>query len=74
LEERVVGFWRGADIPGRLIPALYRRFLRERRSQLLEPVLRHNLWDIVSLAALTLAACRIVDEAEVFDPEEGGDP
>lgn len=73
LEERVLGFDRGEDIPGYAIPPLYVRFLKEQRMSLLEPVLSHNAWDVASLAALAVSAGRIVERGEDLSLEEGAD-
>jgi len=73
LEEEVLGFFRGEDIPGYAIPPLYVRFLREQRLSLLEPVLTHNRWDIASLAALAVSVCGIVESGEELSLEEGVD-
>jgi len=73
LEEEVLGFFRGEDIPGYAIPPLYVRFLREQRLSLLEPVLTHNRWDIASLAALAVSICGIVESGEELSLEEGVD-
>jgi uncharacterized protein YprB with RNaseH-like and TPR domain len=73
LEEEVLGFFRGEDIPGYAIPPLYVRFLREQRLSLLEPVLTHNRWDIASLAALAASICGIVESGVDLSLEEGSD-
>ncbi len=52
LERHVLGFRREHDLPGAEIPDVYRRFLRERDVALLEPILEHNLHDLVALPAL----------------------
>ena len=73
LEEEVLGFFRGEDIPGYAIPPLYVRFLKEQRLSLLEPVLAHNRWDIASLAALAVSVCGIVESGAELSLEEGVD-
>jgi hypothetical protein len=73
LEERVLGFDRGEDIPGYAIPPLYVRFLKEQRMSLLDPVLSHNAWDVASLAALAVSAGRIVKQGEDLSLEDGAD-
>ena len=73
LEEGVLNFRREGDIPGHAIPSLYVRFLKERRLRLLEPVLSHNSWDIASLAALAVSACRMLEKGEDLDLDEGRD-
>lgn len=64
LEAQILGFDRGEDIAGELIPYCYFEYLRTRRAHRLLPVFHHNVLDIVSLACLT----GIVPEA-FRDPE-----
>lgn len=52
LERDVLGFEREGDIPGEEIPERYLRFLREGDRAALLPVVEHNAWDLVALAAL----------------------
>lgn len=52
LEEHVLAFQRGDDIPSAEIPSRYFHYLRSGRIDLLRPVLQHNVWDIVSMVAL----------------------
>lgn len=73
LEERVLDFRREGDVPGHAIPALYVRFLREKRLSLLEPVLTHNALDIASLPALAVSACRLLERGEELALDEGWD-
>jgi hypothetical protein len=54
LETEVLGFERGADdIPGAEIPPLYAHFLRCGDEEILRPVVEHNAWDVLTMAALT---------------------
>lgn len=54
LETEVLGFERGSeDIPGAEIPPLYAHFLRCRDEEILRPVVEHNAWDVLTMAALT---------------------
>lgn len=53
LEQKVLGVERTGDVPGMMIPNLYFDFLRTGDPRPLEPVLRHNATDILSLACLT---------------------
>lgn len=53
LENSILGFDRGPDIPGELIPYTYFEFLRNGQAHRLVPVLQHNAFDIASLACLT---------------------
>ncbi|MFP4497920.1 MAG: ribonuclease H-like domain-containing protein [Vulcanimicrobiota bacterium] len=52
LERNVIGFYREEDIPGFLIPDMYFQYLRDRNFSRLEIVMKHNLFDIVSMAVL----------------------
>ena len=52
LECSVLDFYREDDIPGQFIPEMYFNYLRNRRFGPMEKVLEHNVYDIVSMAAL----------------------
>ncbi len=52
LESEVLGFERGPDIEGGEIPARYAHFLRTGDEEALAAVVEHNVWDLVSMAAL----------------------
>lgn len=53
LEAEVLGFDRSADdISGADIPARYAHYLRTGDAEALRPVVDHNAWDVVSMAAL----------------------
>ncbi len=52
LEETVLGIGRTDDLPGAEVPERYFRFLKTGDMDLLDDVLRHNLQDIRTLAAL----------------------
>jgi hypothetical protein len=68
LEREVLGFDRGPDIPGSLIPQAYFNFLRSSDAVGLRSVISHHVHDIVSLAALTIEAARVVRAPpSVFD-------
>jgi uncharacterized protein YprB with RNaseH-like and TPR domain len=56
LERELVSFMRGPDIPGAMIPRAYFDYL-QRRPNTLRSVFTHNGDDVLSLAALTVAAC-----------------
>jgi uncharacterized protein YprB with RNaseH-like and TPR domain len=70
LEQKIVSFLRGPDIPGAMIPKAYFDFLQGRGVAVMASVLKHNLHDIVSLAALLVcAADRVsVDPAALDEP------
>lgn len=53
LERDVLRFERLDDVAGEDIPERYRRYLRGGDRAAIVPVVRHNLWDLVALAALT---------------------
>ena len=80
LEREIVSFLRGPDIPGSMIPRVYfdfvnhgsssdRRVDRDHQDHLkMKSVFTHNVYDIVSLAALTVCACdRVTAEPAPFD-------
>jgi uncharacterized protein YprB with RNaseH-like and TPR domain len=68
LENKIAGFLRGPDVPGAMIPRSYFDFLQGRGGSTMNGVLKHNVHDIVSLAALTICACdRVVDEPARLD-------
>lgn len=52
LESDVLGFVRGPDIAGADIPQRYSHFLRSGDESVLDAVVEHNAWDVVSMAAL----------------------
>ena len=62
LEESLLGYAREGDVPGWEIPQRYFDYVRRGDPAPLEPVLLHNRLDLVSLAALTARAQRLVDE------------
>jgi uncharacterized protein len=57
LEGEILSFMRGADIPGSMIPRAYFDHLQQRPNGTLKAVFTHNIYDVVSLAALTISAC-----------------
>lgn len=59
LENRILGIERQGDVAGSLIPHLYFEYLRTRYAHRLVPVLKHNVWDIVTLACLTAIVPRV---------------
>ena len=72
LEERIVRFLRGSDIPGARIPQTYFDYVRKGRTGLLRRVFSHNVYDILSLAALAIEATDRVIRAPVAheDPRD----
>lgn len=62
LEASVLDEAREDDIPGALIPDRYFHYLRSRDARLLEPVLRHNARDVVSLVRIAdRVACAVLE-------------
>ncbi|HJZ13410.1 MAG TPA: ribonuclease H-like domain-containing protein, partial [Acidobacteriota bacterium] len=70
LERNLLGFERKDDIPGYLIPSAYTDYLRFANASLIQKVLHHNQWDIVSLAVLMARACLLGEEAPELSAEE----
>jgi uncharacterized protein YprB with RNaseH-like and TPR domain len=62
LERALFDVRRISDVPGFEIPSRFFRFLRNGDPRPLEPVLEHNRLDLVSLAAVTARAARLVDD------------
>jgi uncharacterized protein YprB with RNaseH-like and TPR domain len=68
LEREIVAFLRGRDVPGARIPRVYFDFINYGTSPELQGVFTHNVYDVISLAALTVCACdRVVDEPALLD-------
>jgi hypothetical protein len=63
LEASVLDDTREDDIPGALIPDRYFHYLRTGDARLLEPVLRHNARDVVSLVRIADRVARAVLDA-----------
>jgi hypothetical protein len=63
LEAEVLGWERGEDdIPGAEIPPRYSHYLRTRDGEALRPVVDHNCWDVLSMAALVALYGEPVEE------------
>lgn len=61
LEKDILGFWRDqADVPGYLVPQIYFDYLRTGDAREIARVFYHNLYDVVSMAALAGQMCHIV--------------
>ena len=54
LERYICGRFRTGDVPGRLVPAVYHEFVRNRDWRRMEPILMHNALDLVTLLELAL--------------------
>ncbi len=61
LERLVCGVRRVGDVPGMEIPSRFFRFLRTGDAYPVEAVLEHNRLDLISLAAVTASAVRLVE-------------
>jgi uncharacterized protein YprB with RNaseH-like and TPR domain len=70
LEAGLMGLRRTADIPGNEIPQVYFDWVRRRDARMLARVFDHNRQDIVSLAALSVLACRWVEEGRAEDARD----
>lgn len=72
LERNLLHYHRPEDIPGELIPGLYFDYLRNGDESPLWSVFRHNLEDVVTLAALAARALQLAAEPETAseDPTE----
>jgi uncharacterized protein len=66
LERVLCGVRRIGDVPGLEIPGRYFQFLRTGDARPLEPVLEHNRFDLISLAAVTAHAVQLVEEGTAF--------
>ncbi len=62
LEQSVLGFYRQADIPSRLIPGIFLTLARSGQTSGLRSVLRHNRTDLLSMLSLCCSACRILGQ------------
>lgn len=67
LESHILGIGRQNDIPGRLIPQLYFRYVRTQDPEAIAGILRHNRWDIETLARLA------VRMGEIFSGQSSDD-
>jgi hypothetical protein len=61
LERMLFDVRRVGDVPGFEIPARFFQFMRSGDPRPLEPVLEHNRLDLISLAAVTARAVRLVE-------------
>ncbi|MBI2388897.1 MAG: ribonuclease H-like domain-containing protein [Deltaproteobacteria bacterium] len=52
LERQILGFARVDDVPSAEVPSRYSHFLRTGDADAIRAVCDHNLWDVVSMAAL----------------------
>ncbi len=52
IEQKILGFARNNDVPGSKVPKLFFDFLKTGDAQLLLPVLKHNVIDILSMVSI----------------------
>lgn len=64
-ERRLLSFTRVDDTPGALAPRIWSDFIRTGRMEGLNGIVRHNLWDVVSMVGILGVLCRIS-----IDPRE----
>jgi tetratricopeptide (TPR) repeat protein len=69
LERLLFDVRRVGDVPGFEIPSRFFHFMRTGDPRPLEPVLEHNRLDLVSLAAVTARAVRLVEEGAAGCPD-----
>lgn len=62
LEYVLLDLERQDDVPGDMIPGLYFDYVRSREASRIFHVFSHNRYDILSLAALTIVACEMLEE------------
>jgi uncharacterized protein YprB with RNaseH-like and TPR domain len=70
LERTLFDVRRVGDVPGFEIPSRFFQFMRTGDPRPLEPVLEHNRLDLVSLAAVTARAVRLVEDGADGCPDE----
>ena len=68
-EDRLVGFRRDDDTPGWMAPSIYFDYLRAGRIGPVRGILRHNVDDILSTAALLARVVRVF-ETDDLDPRD----
>ena len=73
LEQSVIGFFREGDIPGSEIPEIYFRYIRDQRFDVMERVLEHNLYDIVSMVALSVKMWEHLEMGQCYQLEAATD-
>ncbi|MBD3287430.1 hypothetical protein GF337_01385 [candidate division KSB1 bacterium] len=66
IERYVLDFFRNDDIPGYQIPSIYFQYLRDKEVEPLVPIIRHNEWDILSLAALLIHSAFIYADPQKY--------
>lgn len=69
LERAILGIFRENDLPGAMVPGVYRDYILGRDTGAILEVLRHNRQDIVSLALLLKhisTACQTLDNPHIL--------
>lgn len=69
VEQRLLGFKRKDDLPGSQAPAAWLAWLRAGEVTPLAGVLRHNRWDLLSLAALIPRIGEVFSDPGAFDAD-----
>ncbi|HSO82862.1 ribonuclease H-like domain-containing protein [Thiocapsa sp.] len=69
VEQRLLGFKRKDDLPGSEAPAAWLAWLRAGEVTPLVGVLRHNRWDLLSLAALIPRLSEVFADPGAFDAD-----
>jgi len=69
VERRLLGFQRRDDLPGSEAPAAWLAWLRGGAVAPLNGVLRHNRWDLLSLAALVPRLAEVFGDPAGFDAD-----
>jgi uncharacterized protein YprB with RNaseH-like and TPR domain len=69
VEQRLLGFKRKDDLPGSEAPAAWLAWLRAGEVTPLAGVLRHNRWDLLSLAALIPRLSEVFADPGAFDAD-----
>ncbi len=70
LEKRLLSFHRTGDIPSSLIPEKYYEYLYTGRTDDIEQIIWHNLWDVASLFSIAAAMNRMLDDIDSCDSNE----
>ncbi len=71
IEASVLGAHRSIDVPSWLVPSLYWKYLEWGDPKIIEPVLAHNLQDVLALPALlALLGQALHDPAHLEEPED----
>ncbi len=62
LEKSILGVHRTEDVPGALVPQIYFDFLHSGKLEGLREVFLHNHHDILSMAALAVRLCQMIED------------